>query len=259
MLLYGWAVIPLMYPLNYLFEIPSTAFVAASSMNVFIGIVSTMTTSVIDSLNDDDLAQINEILKPVFTILFPHYCLGQGFITMTTLYNTKQANSILGIKGQYDPFLFKNVGRNLLALTIQGVVFFIFNLLVQYKFFVHFKPTQNVKKLNLKKSENPDSDVLAENLRILTNEENRKQNRNALNKRTMKNQISSEDITRKESNTDVNEAKDYIKLVNLTKVFRKFKKFRYKKHAAVNDLSLGINKGECFGLIGVNGAGIKQF
>jgi ATP-binding cassette subfamily A (ABC1) protein 1 len=36
-LLYGWACIPLMYPLNYLFQIPSTAFVIASCANVFIG------------------------------------------------------------------------------------------------------------------------------------------------------------------------------------------------------------------------------
>ena len=52
--------------------------------------------------------------------------------------------------------------------------------------------------------------------------------------------------------------RDYIRLVNLTKVFKKVKKFKIKKHAAVNNLSLGINKGECFGLIGVNGAGIKE-
>ena len=42
MLLYGWACIPLMYPLNYLFNLPSTAFVVSSSMNMFIGVVCTM-------------------------------------------------------------------------------------------------------------------------------------------------------------------------------------------------------------------------
>ena len=216
-----------------------------------------MTTTVIDSLNDDDLATINEVLKPVFTIVFPHYCLGQGFITMTTLYNTEQTNNILGRKGNYDPFLFKNVGRNLLALAVQGVVFFIFNLLVQYKFFVRFKPTQNIKKLHLKSDENQDDDVLAEKMRIIKNEDNKKKNKNLINKRAIvKNQISSENLPNEGSNTDVTEDNDYIKLVNLTKVFRKFKKCHYKKHVAVKTLSLGINKGECFGLIGVNGAGI---
>jgi ATP-binding cassette subfamily A (ABC1) protein 1 len=36
-LLYGWSCIPLMYPLNYVFQVPSTAFVIASCANVFIG------------------------------------------------------------------------------------------------------------------------------------------------------------------------------------------------------------------------------
>jgi len=51
--------------------------------------------------------------------------------------------------------------------------------------------------------------------------------------------------------------KDYIKLINLTKIYKKYKltRCRVKKHVAVNALSLGIDKGECFGLIGVNGAG----
>jgi hypothetical protein len=37
MLLYGWACIPLMYPLNYVFQVPSTVFVIASCLNLFIG------------------------------------------------------------------------------------------------------------------------------------------------------------------------------------------------------------------------------
>jgi ABC-type multidrug transport system ATPase subunit len=41
----------------------------------------------------------------------------------------------------------------------------------------------------------------------------------------------------------------------LTKIYKKFRHFRFRRHVAVNNLCLGINKGECFGLIGVNGAG----
>lgn len=60
---------------------------------------------------------------------------------------------------------------------------------------------------------------------------------------------------------EVTSDQDYIKLTNLTKIFKKFKSkytlknFKRKEHVAVNNLSLGINRGECFGLIGVNGAG----
>jgi ABC-type multidrug transport system ATPase subunit len=51
------------------------------------------------------------------------------------------------------------------------------------------------------------------------------------------------------------EHSDFVRLVNLTKVYKKWDKYRFKGHVAVKNLSLGINKGECFGLIGVNGAG----
>jgi ATP-binding cassette subfamily A (ABC1) protein 1 len=122
MFLYGWAVIPLMYPLNYVFEVPSTAFVVASSLNVFLGVITTITTTTLEQLGQDepDLKRINQILKPIFIILFPHYCLGQGFIVMAIEYNTSEANKILGRDSQYDPFEFDKVGRNLLAMFCQG-------------------------------------------------------------------------------------------------------------------------------------------
>jgi ABC-type multidrug transport system fused ATPase/permease subunit len=266
MLLYGWSTIPLMYPLNYLFQLPSTAFVVASSLNVFIGVITTMTTTVIDSLAADEpeLVKINNILKPIFTIFFPHYCLGQGFITMTLLYTISETNGILGRDRSYDPFLFKNVGQNLLAMAVQGVVFFIFNLLLQYKFFIRIKPTKNFDSLNLPESVNEDSDVAEEKQRILSDiNENSAHIRKKFNlwekfKFLNKNLWSKNQIFAAEMSGNTSSDKDYIRLVNLTKVFRKVKKFKIKKHAAVNNLSLGINKGECFGLIGVNGAGIEK-
>jgi ATP-binding cassette subfamily A (ABC1) protein 1 len=263
MILYGWATIPFMYPLNFLFQLPSTAFVVASSMNVFIGVITTMTTTVIDSLAADEpeLARINNILKPIFTMFFPHYCLGQGFIIMTLLYNTAATNAILGRSSSYNPFLFKNVGQNLIAMAVQGVVFFVFNLLIQYKFFIRIKPTQNVSSLNLPLSKNEDSDVLEEKNRMLSKNDLTKSSKFGFGRKFnfLKNRIRSAENSPKslDITADEDSNKDYIKLINLTKVFTKFKKLKLKKHTAVNNLSLGINKGECFGLIGVNGAGKK--
>jgi len=45
---------------------------------------------------------------------------------------------------------------------------------------------------------------------------------------------------------------DLLRLENLTKIYRSRKT---GKHLAVNSLCLGISRGECFGLLGVNGAG----
>ncbi|CAF0791152.1 unnamed protein product [Brachionus calyciflorus] len=254
MLLYGWACIPLMYPLNYIFKAPSTAFVISSTLNVFIGVVTTMTTTVLSQLGNDDkeLLEINEILKPIFTILFPHYCLGQGLIQMAGLYTVAEVKKGFGYKVDNDPLEFDKVGRNLLALSIQGFVFFILNLLIQYKFFIRFKPVQNIEKLELPDDlVREDDDVLDEKKRILNNIKNSKYK----NKKRFKKlrRALGKDVENAKLNEDSSE--DFVRLVNLTKIYRKWSKYRFKKHVAVKNLCIGINKGECFGLIGVNGAG----
>jgi ATP-binding cassette subfamily A (ABC1) protein 1 len=232
-----------MYPLNYLFNLPSTAFVVSSCLNVFIGVVSTMTTTVLSQLGEDepDLLQINNVLKPIFIVLFPHYCLGQGFLEMSILYNTAEAKRAFGFKEEFNPFEFQKVGRNLIAMAVQGCVFFTINMLLQYKFFIRFKPTNNLAKLNLPIVDNEDDDVVMERKRILTGD-------NKGHKRKLK-------FFKKKDQKYQDNDEDYIKLVNLTKIYKKFHKYKLRRHVAVNSVSLGINRGECFGLIGVNGAG----
>lgn len=228
MLLYGFSCIPMMYPLNYVFKVPSTAFVFSSSTNVFIGTVTTMATAVLTQLGNDepDLLKINEIIKPIFLIVFPHYCLGQSFITMSLLYNLAEIQRSFGMKAEYNPFEFENNGKCLIAMFCQGIVYFTINLLIEYKFFIRFKPKET---LNSIKNETDDDDVINERNRVLNLKPN-------------------------ETNNNEN---DYIKLVNMSKIYKKFnfKKMKFDEHLAVKQLCLGINKGECFGLIGVNGAG----
>lgn len=175
MLLYGWACIPLMYPLNYVFKVPSTAFVVSSSFNVFCGVITTMTTSVLDQLGEDepDLLNVNNVLKPVFLILFPHYCLGEGFLQMATLYTIATVKRSFGYTVDYNPFEFNKVGKNLLALACQGAVYFCLNLLIQYEFFIRFRPTADVSKLKLGGDDNDyeDDDVRKERERVLRNQE----------------------------------------------------------------------------------------
>jgi hypothetical protein len=86
--LYGFAIIPLMYPLNYLFTSPSTGFVLLSCLNIFIGIITTISTFTLDGFDDQaDLTRINNILKKIF-LIFPHYCLGRGLFDMSRIYAT---------------------------------------------------------------------------------------------------------------------------------------------------------------------------
>lgn len=86
--LYGFAIIPLMYPINYFFKSPSTGFVLVSCINIFVGLMTTITTITLENFEDqEDLKKINKILTKVF-LIFPHYCLGRGLFDMSANYET---------------------------------------------------------------------------------------------------------------------------------------------------------------------------
>nr|KAG5702169.1 hypothetical protein BaRGS_033881 [Batillaria attramentaria] len=52
--LYGWAITPMMYPFSRLFSIPSSAFVALSCVNTFLGVMPTIATVVLELMHADD-------------------------------------------------------------------------------------------------------------------------------------------------------------------------------------------------------------
>ena len=107
-----------MYPTTYFFSIPSSAFVALACLNVFIGIVTTLSTYILELFTDQvstsgdekryyhesfvylllyknillhsflsslfkELQDIAGILKQVY-LVFPHYCLGRGLMDLFT-------------------------------------------------------------------------------------------------------------------------------------------------------------------------------
>lgn len=51
-----WAVIPMMYPASFLFDIPSTAYVALSCANLFIGINSTAITFILELFENNQVS-----------------------------------------------------------------------------------------------------------------------------------------------------------------------------------------------------------
>ncbi|XP_013414368.2 LOW QUALITY PROTEIN: ATP-binding cassette sub-family A member 1-like [Lingula anatina] len=213
--LYGWAMIPMMFPFNYLFKVPSTAFVALACVNVFLGVTSTLSTYVLEFFSDDqELVQINTVLRQVFLIL-PHYCLGRGLIDMA-------ANQLIAdVAGIYvagtavkDPFEWDQVGRNLFALAVSGAAWFGFTLLIEYKFFCTSRLSSNENAVD----DNEDIDVARERRRAMSAEAR----------------------------------SDILRVENLTKVFHKRRKGKF---VAVDRLCFSVPKGECFGLLGVNGAG----
>nr|XP_008122514.1 PREDICTED: ATP-binding cassette sub-family A member 1 [Anolis carolinensis] len=210
LLLYGWSITPLMYPASFFFSIPSTAYVALTCINLFIGINGSVATFVLELFTDQTLNDVNVILKKAF-LIFPHFCLGRGLIDMVKNQAMADAFERFGDQKFVSPLSWELAGKNIFAMAVEGVLFFCFTLLMQYKFFLplRFFPVE------LPPLGEEDEDVAKERQRI----------------------------------TRGSPQRDILVLQDLTKVYRRSKK------PAVDRLCLGIPAGECFGLLGVNGAG----
>ncbi|XP_073731945.1 LOW QUALITY PROTEIN: phospholipid-transporting ATPase ABCA1 [Misgurnus anguillicaudatus] len=211
LLFYGWSITPLMYPASFIFSVPSTAYVVLTCINLFIGINGSVATFVLELFIDEHLNEVNRILKKVF-LIFPHFCLGRGLIDMAKNQAMADAFQRLGTKQNLEPLSWDFVGKNLFAMAMQGIVFFIFTLLLQYKFFINLSRWSGFVLPPLGAE---DEDVARERERV-------------------KNGRAQGDI---------------LTLTDLSKVYKAGRK------PAVNRLCLGIPRGECFGLLGVNGAG----
>ncbi|NXX79042.1 ABCA1 protein, partial [Urocolius indicus] len=139
LLLYGWSTTPLMYPASFLFSIPSTAYVALTCINLFIGINGSVATFVLELFVDQNLNNINRILKKVF-LIFPHFCLGRGLIDMVKNQAMADAFERFGDNRFVSPMSWDLAGKNMFAMAVEGIVFFLFTLLLQYRFFLQLGP-----------------------------------------------------------------------------------------------------------------------
>ncbi|XP_064252178.1 phospholipid-transporting ATPase ABCA7 isoform X1 [Passer domesticus] len=211
LLLYGWSITPLMYPASFLFSIPSTAYVALTCINLFIGINGSVATFVLELFVDQNLNDINRVLKKVF-LIFPHFCLGRGLIDMVKNQAMADAFERFGDKRFVSPLSWDLAGKNMFAMAIEGIVFFLFTLLLQYhRFFLRLGP----RALELPSLGDEDQDVARERARV----------------------------------GSIPPHGHLLLLKDLTKVYRR------RKAPAVDRLCVAIPPGECFGLLGVNGAG----
>ncbi|XP_071433900.1 phospholipid-transporting ATPase ABCA7 isoform X2 [Pithys albifrons albifrons] len=210
LLLYGWSITPLMYPASFLFSIPSTAYVALTCINLFIGINGSVATFVLELFVDQNLNDINRVLKKVF-LIFPHFCLGRGLIDMVKNQAMADAFERFGDRRFVSPLSWDLAGKNMFAMAIEGIIFFLFTLLLQYRFFLQLGP----RAPELPSLGDEDQDVARERVRV----------------------------------GSTPPQGHLLLLKDLTKVYRR------RKVPAVDRLCVAIPPGECFGLLGVNGAG----
>ncbi|KAJ7419550.1 ATP-binding cassette sub-family A member 12 [Willisornis vidua] len=229
LLLFGYASFSWMYLLAGFFKETGMAFIVYVCVNLFFGINTIITHSVVfllsqEKATDQGLRDLAENLRHAF-LLFPQFCFGYGLIELS------QDQALLGFLKAYGvdypdkTFELDKTTSKLLAMFIQGTVFFALRLTV------HDRMIQRVwnnileflfDRVHGKASLLPpvaeeDGDVRAERSRV---------------------EAGKADF-------------DVVQLQNLTKIYH----LPHKRIVAVKNISLGIPAGECFGLLGVNGAG----
>uniref|UniRef100_A0A671YC67 P-type phospholipid transporter n=1 Tax=Sparus aurata TaxID=8175 RepID=A0A671YC67_SPAAU len=148
--------------ITLLFSLTRTAYVSLSCINLFIGINSSAITFILELFeNNRSLLMFNEWLKKGLLVL-PHFCLGRGLIDMAMNQAVTDVYARFGEEYIQDPFRWDFVGKNIAFMAVEGLVYFIFNLLIQYRFFLDhwlsdYKQTSR---------QDEDDDVAAERRRI---------------------------------------------------------------------------------------------
>ena len=219
-LLFGWSITPMMYPPSFLFSVPSTAYIVLIVGNLFFGVTAILSVFLLDRFVQEDelLLNVRYVLEYIF-LLLPNYNLGRCLAKLAINDVQNKFNIQIGQSHRYiSSFDWKVSGQALTAMAFEGMAFFILTILIQYRFFLRKKRLP----VTSDPIENEDVDVAAERSRVLS-----------------------------EAYKSKNRQNDEIVFENLSKVYKKSK----TNVLAVDRICLGVPQGECFGLLGVNGAG----
>uniref|UniRef100_A0A671T656 ABC transporter domain-containing protein n=1 Tax=Sinocyclocheilus anshuiensis TaxID=1608454 RepID=A0A671T656_9TELE len=232
LLLYGWAVIPLMYLLSFLFATAATAYTRLTIFNILSGTATFLAVTIM-TIPELKLVDMSHLLDKIF-LIFPNYCLGMSFSEFYQNYEIITfctSSTFAEIFCKYNNITYQvnyfsmdepGVGRFLVAMSIQGVVFIILVFLIELRC-VHIllNLCRRRKKVGEESLQPEDRDVAEERKRVLECQP------------VVESMVGSPLI-----------------LQELSKVYS-----GWQSLLAVDRLSLAVGKGECFGLLGFNGAG----
>ncbi|XP_052051225.1 ATP-binding cassette sub-family A member 17 [Apodemus sylvaticus] len=240
MMLYGWAIIPLVYTVSFSFKTPGSACVKLVVMLTFLSI-SPVVLVTVTSEKDLGYTELSDSLDHIFLIL-PGHCLGMAFSNLYYNFELKKfcdaknlseidCNDVLeGYVVQENIYAWESlgIGKYLTALAILGLVYITLLFLTEANAFCVLKsrlsgflPSFCRKKsgMTFDATESEDEGVLEEAETI---------------KRYLETLIKKNPLVVKEA------SKVYTEKVPLL---------------AVNKVSFVVKEKECFGLLGLNGAG----
>ncbi|XP_067087403.1 phospholipid-transporting ATPase ABCA3 isoform X2 [Osmerus mordax] len=248
LLLYGWAVIPLMYLLSFLFSTAASAYTRLTIFNIISGTATFLSVTIM-TIPELNLLETSHLLDKVF-LVFPNYCLGMSisqfyqnyelltFCTSNPL--TEAICKIYNITYQENYFSMSEpgVGRFLVALSLQGLVFI---LLV---FAIELQCVRAIRRAlwslwslcpRCTRCTRRGKLALIEDAAVQTEDRDVAEER----KRVLECHPMVESMVGSP-----------LILHELSKVYSGGQPL-----LAVDRLSLAVGKGECFGLLGFNGAG----
>lgn len=228
LILFGFSTLSWMYLLSGTFSNPEIAFIIYVCINLFLGINTIISASVVYLLtlvtNIENIWYTYQVIRHFF-LIFPPYCFGYGLMQLSQLQSNKTMLEFYGYIDTTSPYDLEETGWMILALGIQGIVFFSLRILINKSSLRKFRTL--CKKMfkrclprepQIAISETEDEDVRAERQRV-------------------KGGLACTD------------------LLQLDHISKTYKHITGRIITAVNNICMGIPVGECFGLLGVNGAG----
>lgn len=264
--MHGWAMLPFMYLLSFIFTVPSSGFVWLTMFNILAGDATVLAVGIL-GIPQLGLKELSNTLEWIFLVFLPNFCLGQGLMDyysnwefLDSCQEFKQLCSIIPnpccgpINGQcgelgcvyynknYLGWEKNGIGRMLIFLSIQGVMYFIILLFVESNLFKSI-----IYYFKSGKAEDRDSHLSpSETTPLLQGE-----------RPLMAYQSRQHQISQVQEDSDVAAERERLAKSHLltdSLILQEVTKY-YGQYLAVNHISVGIPQGECFGLLGVNGAG----
>ncbi|KAH3745165.1 ATP-binding cassette transporter subfamily A [Pelomyxa schiedti] len=263
---YGVTSLCVSYTLSFLFTSAMGAQLGIAGITFIFGFGLVLASVILDTL--PKTMDINPDLKHLYRI-FPPYLFGEGLINLSSAPSMDQ---VLGVTR--NAFDWDIAGRSLTLLLVEGLFYFVVTLCIDNGFFkwiivsvyrkmkyccrscsksgrdttgVEMSHTSNTALSALGLHSGEDEDVVKERKRVTDMLSGAFSTKHPTSESAPLKADSSLPTAHKPGSSNL----DAITIYNLRKVFG----FGSNAKVAVNNITLGIPRGECFGFLGTNGAG----
>ena len=229
---FGWSVLGLSSMVSFYFKTPSNALIVMIAFHFLTGFGMVVADFILENIESTKLIIVG--LRHFFRI-FPAYCLGQGFVTLATRKSASAVSALIpGLPSDPTPGLYEwdQLGAIIFYLFVTGLIFGLATLGFQYgSSYVALRQRMSVS-----------GGLAAATGSTSTTEQSA---------------LEDDSVIEERRRVDAGDTKDsMLVLSHMRKVFTGVSVNRKTtQKIAVRDLSLRIDAGECFGFLGVNGAG----